>query len=72
LVLLLPPAPSDTEVAATLATIRRRVQRLLERHGLEPADDGTGPADRLAEEFPVPPCQHRRVSTVSSVTVAPC
>jgi hypothetical protein len=30
------------------------VQRLLMRHGLEPADDATGPADRLAEEFPVP------------------
>jgi len=36
-----------------LATIRHRVQRLLVRHGLEPADDATGPADRLAEESPV-------------------
>jgi len=44
------PAPSDAEVAATLATIRYRVRRLLVRHGLEPADDATGPADRLAEE----------------------
>jgi hypothetical protein len=29
------------------------VQRLLVRHGLEPGDDATGPADRLAEESPV-------------------
>jgi hypothetical protein len=29
------------------------VQRLLVRHGLEPADDATGPADRLADEWPV-------------------
>jgi len=47
------PGPSDAEVAAALATIRHRVQRLLVRHGLEPADDATGPADRLAEESPV-------------------
>ena len=47
------PGPSDAEVAAALATIRQRVQRLLVRHGLEPADDATGPADRLAEESPV-------------------
>jgi hypothetical protein len=47
------PGPSDAEVAAALATIRRRVQRLLVRRGLEPADDATGPADRLAEESPV-------------------
>src|SRR5262245_2912009 len=47
------PAPSDAEVAAALATIRHRLQRLLVRHGLEPADDATGPADRLAEECPV-------------------
>jgi hypothetical protein len=33
--------------------IRHRVRRLLVRHGLEPADDATGPADRLAEESPV-------------------
>jgi hypothetical protein len=46
------PAPSDAEVAAALATIRQRVQRLLVRHGLEPADDATGPADRLAEDLP--------------------
>jgi hypothetical protein len=47
------PGPSDAEVAAALATIRHRVRRLLVRHGLEPADDATGPADRLAEESPV-------------------
>ena len=47
------PGPSDAEVAAALATIRQRVQRLLVRRGLEPADDATGPADRLAEESPV-------------------
>jgi len=47
------PAPSDAEVAAGLATIRQRVQRLLVRRGLEPGDDATGPADRLADESPV-------------------
>ena len=47
------PAPSDAEVAAALATMRHRVQRLLVRRGLEPADDATGPADRLADESPV-------------------
>ena len=47
------PGPSDAEVAAALATIRHRVQRLLVRHGLEPGDDTTGPADRLGEESPV-------------------
>jgi len=31
------PGPSDAEVAAALATIRQRVQRLLVRHGLESA-----------------------------------
>ena len=47
------PAPTDAEVAAALVTIRYRVQRLLVRRGLEPADDATGPADRLADESPV-------------------
>jgi hypothetical protein len=47
------PGPSDAEVAAALATILHRVQRLVVRHDLEPADDATGPADRLAEESPV-------------------
>jgi Putative transposase len=46
------PGPSDAEVAAALATIRYRVQRLLVRHGLQPGDDA-GPADRLADESPV-------------------
>jgi hypothetical protein len=46
------PAPSDAEVAAALATIRHRVQRLLVRRGLEPGDDATGPPDRLADESP--------------------
>jgi len=36
------PGPSDAAVAAALTTIRLRVQRLLVRHGLEPADDATG------------------------------
>jgi Putative transposase len=46
------PGPSDVEVAAALATIRHRVQRLLVRHGLDPGDDATGPADELANESP--------------------
>src|SRR5206468_6572808 len=46
-----PLEPAGT--ATALATIRHRVQRLLVRHGLEPGDDATGPADRLAEESPV-------------------
>ncbi len=46
------PAPSDAEVAAALATVRHRVQRLLVRRGLELADDATWPADRLADESP--------------------
>ena len=45
--------PSDAEVATALATIRHRVQRLLVRHGLESADEATGPADRLVDESPV-------------------
>ncbi len=40
-------------MAAALATIRHRVQRLLVRRGLEPGDDPTGRVDRLADEFPV-------------------
>ena len=40
-------------MAAALATIRQRVQRLLMRRGLESGDDATGPADRLADESPV-------------------
>jgi hypothetical protein len=47
------PAPSDAEVAEALATMCHRVRRLLVRRGLEPGDDATGPADRLADESPV-------------------
>ena len=47
------PARSDTEVAEALALIRHRVRRLLVRRSLEPSDDATGPADRLAEKSPV-------------------
>ena len=47
------PAPSDAEVAAALATIRQRVQRLLVRRGLEPGDAAPGPADPLADESPI-------------------
>ena len=47
------PGPSHAEMAAALAAIRQRVQRLLVHLGLEPGDDATGPADRLAEESPV-------------------
>ena len=36
-----------------LGRIRHRVQRLLVRRGLEPGDEATGPADRLAEESAV-------------------
>ena len=39
------PEPSDAAVAAALATIRHRVQRLLVRHGLEP--DGAPAAARM-------------------------
>ena len=47
------PTPTDAEVAAALATIHHRVQRLLVRRGLEPGDDATGPTDRLVDESPV-------------------
>src|SRR5437867_758446 len=47
------PAPSDDDVAEVVATVRHRVQRLLVRRGLEPGDDATGPADRLAEDSPL-------------------
>src|SRR5262245_9257008 len=47
------PGPTDAEVAAALATIRQRVQRLLVRRGLEPGDDAAGPADPLADESPI-------------------
>ena len=47
------PGPTDAEVAAALATIRQRVQRLLVRRGLEPGDDATVPADPLVDESPL-------------------
>jgi len=47
------PAPSDEEVAQVLTAVRHQVRALLVRRGLEPGDDATGPADRLAEESPV-------------------
>ncbi len=47
------PAPSDDDVAEVLATVRHRVQRLLVGLGLEPGDDATGPADRLAADSPL-------------------
>ena len=43
------PPPTDAEVARLLATIHRRVGRLLRRRGLAGADD-TDAADPLAEE----------------------
>ena len=43
------PAPNDDEVAALLATIRRRVLRLLRRRGLA-SDEDVAPPDPLAEE----------------------
>jgi len=46
------PPPTDEEVARVLAAVRRRVGRLLARCGLEPGDDGAGPADRFADESP--------------------
>jgi len=49
------PAPSDEEVARVLDTARRRVGRFLARCGLEPGDDGAGPADGLADESPTLP-----------------
>ncbi|MBI4608833.1 MAG: transposase [Candidatus Rokubacteria bacterium] len=47
------PAPSDEEVAQVLTAVRHQVRALLVRRGLEPGDDATGPADRLAEESSV-------------------
>jgi hypothetical protein len=47
------PPPSDEEVARVLATIRRRVGRLLARRGLDPGVEGAGPTDGFAEESPV-------------------
>ncbi|MBI2198049.1 MAG: hypothetical protein HYU42_05540 [Candidatus Rokubacteria bacterium] len=43
------PPPGDAEVAQVLATIRRRVQRLLVRRNLDPGAADTEPPDPLAE-----------------------
>ena len=40
-------------MAEILALIRARVGRLLQRRGLAPEDDATGPADPLGEESPL-------------------
>jgi len=47
------PAPRDDEVAEVLTAVRQRIRRLLVRRGLALGDAETGPADRLADEFPV-------------------
>lgn len=47
------PPPSDAAVAQVLATIRRRMGRLLARRGLEPSETEAGPPDGLAEVSPV-------------------
>ena len=47
------PGPSDAEVAAALARIRHRAQRILVRHGLERAHDERGAGGSAAEESPV-------------------
>ena len=47
------PAPSDDEVAQLLGLIHARVGRLLQRLGLAPEDDATGPVDRLGDESPL-------------------
>jgi hypothetical protein len=46
------PPPSHEDVAGVLATVRGRIHRLLARQDLAPGPEGTGPADRLAEESP--------------------
>ena len=46
------PPPSGEAVADVLATIRRRVRRVLVRRHLEPGDADTAPADSLAEASP--------------------
>src|SRR5215472_16084770 len=47
------PGPSEAEVAEILTLIHDRIQRLLQRRGLAPEDDATGPVDRLGEESPL-------------------
>jgi hypothetical protein len=49
------PAPADVEVARLLATVRRRIVRLVKRHGidLEQPSDEVEPADERLFECPV-------------------
>ncbi len=47
------PGPSDAEVAESVTLIHNRIQRLLQRRGLAPEDDATGPVDRLDEGSPL-------------------
>jgi Putative transposase/Transposase zinc-binding domain len=44
--------PTDADVARLLATVRRRVQRLLARRALDGGDASEAPSDPLAEESP--------------------
>jgi len=46
------PPPTDHEVARLVATIARRVERLLRRRGLLPDEDVDAPADPMAEDAP--------------------
>jgi hypothetical protein len=46
------PPPTDREVARLLATIARRVERLLRRRGLVPEEQVDAPADPMAEDAP--------------------
>src|SRR5947208_7608939 len=44
--------PTDADVARLLATVRRRVQRLLARRGLDGGDASGAPPDPFSEEAP--------------------
>ncbi|TMA44757.1 MAG: transposase, partial [Deltaproteobacteria bacterium] len=44
--------PTDADVARLLATVRRRVQRLLARRGLDGGDASDAPPDPFTEESP--------------------
>jgi len=46
------PPPTDREVARLVATIARRIERLLRRRGLAPDDDTATAADPLTEDAP--------------------
>jgi hypothetical protein len=47
------PAPTDREVARLLATIAKRIDRLLRRQGLAPDEDASAPGDPMAEDAPL-------------------